>query len=603
MHTRLTVGLIGVLLLVSTPASSTTMVMMNDEALTMSSDAIVSGTVVDIRSARTTDGIRTFVTIAVDEMLKGSIGTATITLRETGGSVGDEVQWLFGNPTYEVGESAIVFVARNGDGTLRTNQMSLGKFSIERDADTDEEIAVRTIDDTVLMLGTQLLQSHDPESRRSAAGFKARLRDIVRTQPAPTFQQPLDDPGAPDVLIPDGATVAEYALFNNKRWFEPDDGQPVKYYVDSRGDADIGASDSRAAILAAFAAWTNVPTASIVLQYAGPTSATSSVCDGVNKILFNDPAGSITNPNSCGGILAVGGYCGGGGSKTVNGVNFGRIVEADVTFNNGWGNCGFWNETNLAEIATHEVGHTIGIGHSGDSSATMYAYAHFDGRGASLMPDDVAAVSFIYPETNDRDADRVPDTVDNCPGVANPGQDDVDADGFGDACDNCVARPNPNQSAADACGLLQLNHLNLRIDAHMNRNLVVMRGKFTARTANLLSAAIGGNAVVIKINAPNGDTIVQQTVPGGYWLSNRRGTRVTYRDRKRERGALQSVWLYSHKGSKYLFSASAAGLALSGGTQPALEVELQIGGDTYVSATRCSVNARATRVRCKQKKG
>src|SRR4029079_8531376 len=113
MHTRLTMALIGVLLLMSTPASSTTMVMMSDESLTMSSEAIVSGTVIDIRSARTMDGISTFVTIAVDEMLKGSIATAAITLRETGGSVGDDVQWLFGNPTYEVGESAIVFVARN----------------------------------------------------------------------------------------------------------------------------------------------------------------------------------------------------------------------------------------------------------------------------------------------------------------------------------------------------------------------------------------------------------------------------------------------------------------------------------------------------------
>jgi hypothetical protein len=41
----------------------------------------------------------------------------------------------------------------------------------------------------------------------------------------------------------------------------------------------------------------------------------------------------------------------------------------------------------------------MGLGHSSDSSATMAAYAHFDGRCAGLRPDDTAAVQFIYPGT------------------------------------------------------------------------------------------------------------------------------------------------------------------------------------------------------------
>ena len=43
----------------------------------------------------------------------------------------------------------------------------------------------------------------------------------------------------------------------------------------------------------------------------------------------------------------------------------------------------------------------------------------------------------------DEDGDCVPDTIDNCPKVANPGQEDEDGDGVGDACDNCPHAPNP----------------------------------------------------------------------------------------------------------------------------------------------------------------
>ena len=39
--------------------------------------------------------------------------------------------------------------------------------------------------------------------------------------------------------------------------------------------------------------------------------------------------------------------------------------------------------------------------------------------------------------SKDADGDSVFDQFDNCPKVANPGQQDRDGDGVGDACDNC----------------------------------------------------------------------------------------------------------------------------------------------------------------------
>jgi hypothetical protein len=55
--------------------------------------------------------------------------------------------------------------------------------------------------------------------------------------------------------------------------------------------------------------------------------------------------------------------------------------------------------------------------------------------------------------TNDEDGDGVPDDVDNCVAVPNPGQQDDDGDTVGNVCDNCPARWNEDQANHDTDGL------------------------------------------------------------------------------------------------------------------------------------------------------
>jgi hypothetical protein len=64
-------------------------------------------------------------------------------------------------------------------------------------------------------------------------------------------------------------------------------------------------------------------------------------------------------------------------------------------------------------------------------------------------PDSFTGVWEIDPAyAADADGDDRVDVVDNCPTVANPGQEDADSDLVGDACDNCAYAANPTQGPA-----------------------------------------------------------------------------------------------------------------------------------------------------------
>ena len=605
---------IGMVALAVPNASATTMVMMDDETLALSSTVVVSGRVTHIASARRQmGGVETWVTIAPDEIIKGDLTTAEIRIRERGGAVGETEEWIYGSPPYHVGESVIAFLAPARDGVLRTNQMALGKFSVEHDPATNDDVAVRRFDEQVSVLASGALESRDPDSRRSAAGFRDRLRSIVRAQPRAAREASLTTAPTPD----DAVGVDDYELFNDVRWFEPDSGTPVRYFIDANGDATLGRSASTGAVVAAMAAWTNVPTASIVLESAGPTTSDGVSCDGTSSVVFNDPSDTIGNPMNCGGVLAVGGYCAGTATREVNGVTFRQIREADVVFNDGYANCGFWTQTNVAEIATHEIGHTIGLAHSTDSHATMYAYAHFDGRGASLEPDDEAGVSFIYPDgagpgpqptptptptptmDGDGDGDGVPDAIDNCPSVSNEDQVDVDRDGVGDACDNCVARSDPAQRARDACGLLELSRLNLSLETKKGDQLTI-HGTFVAN-GNVALTDVVARDVTITLRNGAGAVAAQETVPPGNWKLNRRATRATYRDAHAVLSDFTSVAVATRKDRTFKLIAKAIHLSLAGARASELDVELAVDGVPYVSATACSMNEAQTRVRCRQR--
>ena len=178
---------------------------------------------------------------------------------------------------------------------------------------------------------------------------------------------------------------------------------PVRWFATNRAGGGVSAADFQAAVARAFSTWEAVPTASIAFQFVGFTGAEPFDEDGISVLGFQ------SHPEMD-RVLGATGFL----IDTVSG----EIVESDIFFNSAftWSTASQGDATrfDLESVATHEIGHFIGLGHSAigetemrpdggrrvlGSGAVMFPISL--GRGITqdrtLQPDDIAGVSDLYP--------------------------------------------------------------------------------------------------------------------------------------------------------------------------------------------------------------
>lgn len=185
------------------------------------------------------------------------------------------------------------------------------------------------------------------------------------------------------------------------RW----NGSPVPYFVTDRGVSGVTPAQFQATMARAFAAWQDVPSASVTFQFVGFTGAEPFEDDDMSVLGFQDH-----DEPELERVLGATGF-------TVDALT-GEIIESDIFFNTrfNWSAApaGQPGRFDLESVALHEAGHFLGLGHSAlgetealpdggrrviASGAVMFPISFGAGNVADreLQPDDVAGVSDIYP--------------------------------------------------------------------------------------------------------------------------------------------------------------------------------------------------------------
>lgn len=424
--TRCRIGCVVAALLLAVPVGATSIVRVADEAMVEQAPLVVVARMVDSGPAATARPATEY-RFAVEQVLKGVVGPE-LTLRVPGGLGADGIGLrIHGAPSFAPGERAILFLEGRDGGHYRVLHLMQGAFRevrhegrslALRDLADVTEVSVQggRIDSAAAAAGEQV-RDFDAFAAWIAERAGGRLRAADYLVSTPSAGEGSQRVAAPFTLLRDAIDGTPL------RWFAFDTGGSIEWRSSGAGQSGVpggGVQEFRASLQI----WNAESRTPIDYRYGGTTTATGglAVDDGVNAIHFNDPNDELTNLSpGCSGTIGLGGGSYFADPRTFRGQTYYEWGEADIVINNGL-ECffGAGNASKLAEqLFTHELGHTLGLGHScGDkgiscadpvlNDALMRATVHNDARGGQLRSDDIAGIRLLYQQSGGNQGQGTP---------------------------------------------------------------------------------------------------------------------------------------------------------------------------------------------------